>query len=502
MLLQGNLHPAVLILRLIDGLRQALFPLLFGVVVDRWFLVLAALLFLLTLGTGLARYLTFQYVLTDVELVTREGILNRQERRIPIDRVQDLGFESSILRRFLGLAVVRVETASGQGVEAQLDSLGRAEAEHLREVLLARRSREPAVAGAPRAPLAPEAEWRLHATPSAMLLLRGLTDLRLGAILVAGFGALELADQLGALAAIQGAGVDFYRWLSQWSLGIAAAVLVLLVMVVLAFSLAASAVGNLMVFHGFVLSLRADSLLCRYGLLTTRQKTLPRVRVQRVRIEQTWLRRLVGIAVVRADSAGSGRGTGDEAPGGYDVVMPMAPLPEIEPRLPALLPGLDDAAEPPRRASRLLVARVFLKGAVWVLLACAVLVPIAGPWGFLVLMLLPLPWLFGRLLWHNLAWALWQRHLYLRWGMLGRYQVLLPTAKVQAVAVHRSPLQRPLGLCDLSVFVAGGPPTRIPDLAWADAAPLMRALAARATAAAAGDWRGAGPGAEAPAPRV
>ena len=123
-LLRGHLHPAVLLLSLIGGLRSAAFPCLLGLVADRMFLILGGVLFLVQVGTGLVRYLTFHYVLTEDELRTREGVLHRQERRIPIDRIQDLGFESTILRRILGLTVVRVETASGQGVEAVLDSLG------------------------------------------------------------------------------------------------------------------------------------------------------------------------------------------------------------------------------------------------------------------------------------------------------------------------------------------------------------------------------------------
>ncbi|MBZ0150110.1 MAG: PH domain-containing protein, partial [Planctomycetes bacterium] len=41
------------------------------------------------------------YTLTSEELRVREGLLERQERRIPLDRIQDLGFESTLLRRGL-----------------------------------------------------------------------------------------------------------------------------------------------------------------------------------------------------------------------------------------------------------------------------------------------------------------------------------------------------------------------------------------------------------------
>ena len=89
--------------------------------------------------------------------------------------------------------------------------------------------------------------------------------------------------------------------------------------------------GNLVQFHGFTLLLRGDVLQRRYGLLTTRQKTLPRARVQRVTIEQTWLRRLAGFAVVKADSAGGSRSDGQDNSGGWDVVVPLTRTSSVGP---------------------------------------------------------------------------------------------------------------------------------------------------------------------------
>ena len=170
-LAKGHLHPAVLLLRLLGALRQNAVPLLLGIAVETWFLVAALVLFVVQLGYAVARYLTLEYTLTNEELCIREGLLHRQERRIPLDRIQDLGFESTLLRRALGLAVVMVETASGRGVEARLDALSRNDAEHLREVLLAARpaSAKPAqddVMTAPAASRRKPTESESH-TPSS-----------------------------------------------------------------------------------------------------------------------------------------------------------------------------------------------------------------------------------------------------------------------------------------------------------------------------------------------
>jgi putative membrane protein len=499
-LLSGHLHPLVLLLRLLDGLRQSVFPLILGIASEPVFLAVAAVVFLLHVGQGLLRYLTFHYTLTTDELRTREGLLHRQERRIPIDRIQDLGFESTLLRRALGLAVVRIETASGQGVEAVLDSLSHADAERLRETLLAARSlrvgavesvdsNDPAAtAAAPIAPM-PDPEWTVYVAQSSLLLLRGLTDLRFGAMAVAAYGAYELADQLGLLTRLQGVGDSFEQWLRGFPTVVAASLLAALVAAVLAFSSATAALGNLVAFHGFRLTLRADALSCRFGLITTRQKTLPRARIQRVRVEQTWLRRLLSVAVARADSAGAGRGVDDEAPGGYDVIVPLAPLPRIGALLPAALPGFENERGTVRRASPRLVLRLAARGAIEAIVLTAALWPAVGASAAFALLWMPVAWLLGRLAWHGLEFGLFDRHLYLRTGLIGHYRVYVPTHKVQAVSLHRGPLQRALGLAEIAVFVAGGPPTRVPDLELADAQAMLADLASRAALAAMQDWR-------------
>jgi len=496
-LAKGHLHPAVLLLRLLDALRQTAFPVLLGVVVERWFLVLAVVLFLLQLGYAVARYLTLEYTLTTDELRVREGILERQERRIPLDRIQDIGFESTILRRALGLVVVMVETASGRGVEARLDALSRADADHLRDVLLAARrertSAAPAGEGGEAAPAAatpalPEPEWLVHRSTAGELLLRGVTDLRLSAFVVTGFAALQLADQLGIAVKVLGIAGDFQQWLGTLSPLVLVLLLTSLLLSVIAFGVVTATLGNFVQFHGFVLLLRGDVLQRRYGLLTTRQKTLPRVRVQRVTLEQPWLRRLLGYAVVKADSAGGSRQQGEDTSGGWDVVVPLTRIAAADALLPALLPGIEQQGFGWRRGSRRLILRTALQGVVLAAVAVPVFWAAWGTWALLGLAVVPVWALLGVLAWHNLGFALGGPFLALRHGIVGRYLAYVPTAKVQAVVVRQGPFSQLLGLADLTVYVAGGSPTRLPDLTLGDARQLCGEIAAQAGIAAAADW--------------
>ena len=497
-LASGHLHPLVLLLRLLDALQQVLFLFVLGVAIEPWFLVVAGVLFLMRLGTSLARYLTLEYTLTGDELRIREGILERQERRIPLDRIQDLGFESTILRRVLGLTVVLVETASGRGVEARLDALSRQDADHLREVLLeARRLRlqtaAPEQVEAPSiAPgevqAAPEPEYLVHRSSTSDLLLRGLTDLRLSAFVVTGFAALQLAEQLGFASQMQGLANTTRQWLAQFSPWVLAALLASLLLAVMAFGVATATLGNLVQFHGFTLTLRGTVLQRRFGLLTTRSKTLPLERVQRVTVEQPWLRRLLGLAVVKADSAGGSRAQGEDNAGGWDVVVPLARLPATDALLPALLPGIEATDFSWRRGSPRLVLRTSLQGAILAALATLAFWPSSGTNALFALVLVPIWCVLGVLTYRNLGLAVSPRFFALRHGIVGRYLAYVPTAKVQAAVVHQGPLAQLLGLAELTIYVAGGSPTRVPNLTVADARKVRDEIARLAAVAAAKDW--------------
>lgn len=495
-LAQGHLHPAILFLRLWEGFRRMAFFLVLGLLVDRLFLLVALVPFLLQMVYGLAAYLTVQYVLTADELVVREGILHRQERRIPVDRIQDLAFESTLLRRMLGLVVVRVETASGKGSEAQLDSLGRVGAAQLREVLLqarvARGLRRTAGAGdgedAAAAPAPPVEEHLVYAATPGELLLRGLTDLRASAVFVTAFAALELADQFGFVGRLQGLAGSVVDWLGRLPPVAITALLLALAVGVLAVGATMAVAGNVVRFWGFQMSLREDVLLRRYGLLTTRQKTLPRLRIQRVTLEMTWLRRPFGLCAVRADSASSGFSESEDQKTGWDLVVPLTRRPQADALLPVLLPGLDPSAIGWRAVSPRLVERMTLEGTV-----AAVLLAVpgwfwVGPWALLALLLVPLLWAVAQLVWRNFAWATPAGFLCLRRGILGRYLAFIPLHKVQSVMLAAGPLDRLFGLAELTVHVAGGSPTTLSNLTRGDAEALRELVARAAADAARRDW--------------
>jgi uncharacterized membrane protein YdbT with pleckstrin-like domain len=84
----------------------------------RTFLALAAVAFaLLWLIVVWIRWQSVSYTLTDQRISIESGIFGRQEKIIPIDRVQDCTTKQSVIGRILNYGRVEIDAAGSQGAE-------------------------------------------------------------------------------------------------------------------------------------------------------------------------------------------------------------------------------------------------------------------------------------------------------------------------------------------------------------------------------------------------
>jgi len=63
------------------------------------------------------RWRSVTYTLTDQRITIQSGVFSRQEKIIPIDRVQDCTTRQSLLGRIMGYGRVEVDAAGAQGAE-------------------------------------------------------------------------------------------------------------------------------------------------------------------------------------------------------------------------------------------------------------------------------------------------------------------------------------------------------------------------------------------------
>jgi putative membrane protein len=402
------------------------------------------------------------YELRTDDMVIAAGVLTRREQVVPYQRVQQIDFHRGLVAQLLGLTELRIDTAGSKRGRVQLAYLDHRVAESIREWVLARRAvlasadtGNPDRARRDEALAVPEAQFSLSA---GQLLLAGaistgpVATLALFCVATPVVAPLVLAGRDTAIRVLIGVGI--------------AAVLVAIVM-------AFSAVGYLLTYARFRVSVIGEDLHVDYGLLEVQHLTVPRERVQHVSITDNPLRRALGLMSLTVHSAAS---SGAEHATNFSIVaLPRARLAEVLAfALPrparessavgtrAVSPGAamvgpwrlpELVSRPPAARRRAVVRRSLLLA-----IPGAVVATIWFPIGVASLLAagLGLPW--GRLAHRRAGHAVTGVIAVLGAGVVAHRVQIVPVARVQSSRTRRSPLQRRSDLASLSLDVAGGAP--------------------------------------------
>ena len=190
-----RLHPATLFIRFVKQAPEFLLGLhaVIGFASNagmRRILLIALVGAIVSFAFSLLNWLRFRYGVGARDIVIERGVLNRQRRVIPFDRVQDIDIEQPFLARLFGTAKVRIETGSGGKNEGNLDTVSLAEAHRLRDVI---RGAAPAATGEDERSAAPAEEPLLFEMSLKRLLMAGLFNFSLFFLAVIG-GALQYFD--------------------------------------------------------------------------------------------------------------------------------------------------------------------------------------------------------------------------------------------------------------------------------------------------------------------
>jgi putative membrane protein len=439
-----------------------------------WLLALGALVLL---AWSTIEWLRRTYALEGGALRLEEGVLARKLRVVPFDRIQQVDLVRKPLHRLLGVATLRVETAGGgSDAEVDLHVVALAEAQALRTVLL--RAKAGAVGAGGRAgaeAVEAPAERVLLRLPITEVMLAGVTGTRAAAVLVV----------LGPLSQA----ADWFPDLSDWLFrrldpeAVAPttppailAVALLAVAVWLGLAAASSVVTD----YGFTLARVGGDLVVRRGLLERREAVLPLARLQVVRVEESLLRRALGLASIRIQSAGRSGGADRTA---SRLAIPVLQRSQVNRVLGELLPGaapVPDLRPPPPAARR----RAVVRSVLWPTLLVAAVTLALWPLTRLAVLAVPLTVVLavpgGLAAYRSLGHARRDGYLYARRGVPIRVTTVVPVAKAQSGSVRSSPFQRRAGLATLHVDVAGGGPTpRVVDEAEHTAEELLAVVVGR-----------------------
>lgn len=368
---------------------------------------------LIGVGIGAASWLLTKYRIDTTELRIDTGIVNRQSRRVRLDRIQGVDIVQPFVARLFRLAEIRVDTAGGDS-EGKLAFLPLAEAEEVRRTLLQRRDAARAEraaetsddaadgsvaavgAGPVDVPAVDEAEPQvLHRVPLGRLVAASLLSGEMVALVVGLVGvavAMLLSGQVWAVLGVAGpaGGAVALMMFNRVS-------------------------GN----YGFTVAGTVSGLQVRRGLFDLNVQTLALHRVQGVVVSEPWLWRRMGWARLDVSVAGA-KVTLDSSDSSPTTLHPVGPREEIHWLARTVLGGLDPAPVPLRPAPT---------AARW-------LAPLQGRW---------------------LAVGADASLVVSRHGLLTRRHHVAPHRRVQSVRITQNPLQRRLDLATVHVDSPPGP---------------------------------------------
>lgn len=459
-----RLHGATLALRVGKHARALILPAIFVLFLARegspeyWL----AAMFVPSVLYELFKYLTLRYRFTDEDLILRQGLLFRNERHIRFQRIQNIDIVQGPLHRLLGVADVKIETASGSKPEAQLQVLSLEAVAMMRQRVFAGDPNEPSrSADEADVSLQPEPSTSAEGTRRVVLLIPTAELVTLG--LISNRGMVLILIAAGFLWEFDLTERIELDWLFESAAGLslttmAAAGAVMLVGALL-FLRVLSVAWMILRFHGYVLERVGEDLRVRCGLLTRTSATIPRHRVQFLSVHQTLLARWTGRAAIRLETAGSETGEENDAVVSGKWFVPIVRRDQMGEVIGTLFPDLDLEnlswrGLAPRARGRML--RVALIVALLATLGCALMV---RPWGVLAIVVwVPLA------VWHALAsfrltaWARTPVGLVFRSGVMTRKVSVTFYDKMQVISLKETLFDRRHKMASLKVDTAGAGP--------------------------------------------
>ena len=281
-------------------------------------LTLALVILLLMLGYEYLYWKNFEYSIESDGLKLISGVISKNDRDIPLKRIQNVDVSRNIVQRILGIAQVNVETAGGGKTEATLKYLDHSDAEQMQQRVRELKNRRNADRSDEKEDSGKQREDFV------------LSDKNLGILSVASAVDYRIIGGIGFLMSIIGsAGISYVEGALPQTLGII--VIILLGLIGFLSIWASSAVSIFVKYYDFKLYFHENALEYERGLLNRASGTIPEEKIQDVIIEENFIQRYFGFASLKVETAGySGAKDQGQIDTGAETVIPLAKRAEVE----------------------------------------------------------------------------------------------------------------------------------------------------------------------------
>lgn len=410
----------------------------------------------LALLAGVFRFFYFRFFIQGNELVVKKGWIKKEVLTIPLQKIQTVHIEQSLLHEVLQIVKLSIDTAGSTKTEVTIDALRRPMADALRYRLLE---------GAPEEREAHEVE--APGSPLFKLTGKDLFRLSLSANHLEAFFLL-LSFALGIMENLRSINDSAFSDAEGLVRAGNALVYLYIIPVLLITVFLISTARILFKYYDFTVFGSTAGYRIRSGLTNVRERTVAFRKIQYVSWRASWIRRLMRIWVLEYHISGS-----DEQKRAQKVQVPVT-APE---NVPVLVRNYYPLPHPSgREAVRIHPAFIYRRILLSGLFPTAALMGTFWPlWGRGALVFLAYALLIGlHTVLYQRKFRLWSfdEEVLIRRGFLGEGFLLLQWYKVQTVVLKRSLYERRHGLATLVLHTASGR-IRIPFIPLDTAQALM-----------------------------
>jgi putative membrane protein len=384
------------------------------------------------------KFLYFRFWIENDELIIKKGWLKKEKQVVPLERIQSVQIDQSLLHRWLNIVKISIDTAGSGKTEVTIEALYRSMAESLS----ARLSAEEKIT---------EGEVKPAAVPLVQISGRDLLRLSLSAnhfealLLLLSFG-LSIWENLREFRNEIIPSKDSiapYSSLNTIAVGLIALFIITLFI---------STIRIILKYYQLTVQKTHGGFYIRSGLTSVRERIVSFPRIQFVSWRANWIRRKLNLWILEYRVAG-----GDESKNKMRVQVPVTrtsflPLlaepyhhvPEIE--------GFQSVTMHPYYIRR----RVMISGVIPSVAGFLIAWPFWGFSAFFLFTWVFFIWLESSLTVKNFRlWAV-QDIIFINKGAFGREKLMMHWYKIQTVEWRQTLSQKRKGLASISLYTAGG----------------------------------------------
>ena len=473
--IERRLHPLTIFYRAIISLPAIAFPLYLAISnqdTTEWFYIILAIVFgLIAFPFSFLSYYFFTFLIKNDEIIIKSGVLSRNQRNIPLERVQNVDISQNVIHQLLGIAKVEIQTAGGSNTEGLLEYVSKSDAEEIRNVIrhyqnileeeklsedendetdqdISIKEEHPYSIPEIKERIKEhtnETEKELYKMSIRELMTYGMLRFRpivlVGVVVLMQYmnlfpGLIENLDEYVDAKSLEKLDVTM---------------IVLYVFLGLFLTLFLSWIADIALtvnqFYNFRLSLDGNKLQTEYGLLGRRKGTIPLKKLQSMTIASNFITRKLNLFGLRLQTAGLG--IKKSTP---EVAVPLANIEPVNSLCRNIL-QYDESIDF-TNVSRLTIRRAMFRYMIALLPLMAVGVYFST-WLLTLLLLIPLFYYGAVLRYQYRGYALQGDNVVIKQGFFFQRITIIPIKKIQTLHVVETFFQRRLGLATINVDTAG-----------------------------------------------